>query len=124
TLKARLRAVLVAGAGLLAIAASGFFGWDYWTAGRFQVSTDNAYVKADAITIAPKGSGYIGSVLVGDNEAVHAGQVLARIDDRDFRVALQQADAGVAAARAAGATKRAALAAQQSLIEAARATIA
>src|SRR5262249_57191798 len=119
TLKARLRAVLVAGAGLLAIAASGFFGWDYWTVGRFNVSTDNAYVKADNITIAPKVSGYIGSVLVGDNEAVRAGQVLARIDDRDFRVALQQADAGVAAARAAGATKRAALAAQQSLIQAA-----
>jgi len=63
-------------------------------------------------------------VLVGDNEVIHAGQVLASVDDRDFRVALQQADADVAAARAAGATKRAALAAQQSLIVAARATIA
>jgi len=123
-LKRQLRAALLAGVSLLAIASSGYFGWHYWTAGRFQVSTDNAYVKADTITIAPKVSGYIGSVLVGDNEAVHTGQVLARIDDRDFRVALQQADAGVAAARAAGATKRAALAAQQSLIEAARATIA
>jgi membrane fusion protein (multidrug efflux system) len=124
TLKRRLRAVLLAGAGLLAIASSGYFGWHYWTVGRFNVSTDNAYVKADNITIAPRVSGYIASVLVGDNQAVHAGQVLARIDDRDFKVALQQADADVAAARAAGATKRAALAAQQSLIEAARATIA
>jgi len=123
-LKRQLRAALLAGVSLLAIASSGYFGWHYWTTGRFQVSTDNAYVKADTITIAPKVSGYIGSVLVGDNEAVHTGQVLARIDDRDFRVALQQADAGVAAARAAGATKGAALAAQQSLIEAARATIA
>src|SRR5262245_34721136 len=123
-LKSQLRAALLAGVSLLAIASSGYFGWHYWTAGRFQVSTDNAYVKADTITIAPKVSGYIGSVLVGDNEGVHTGQVLARIDDRDFRVALQQADAGVAAAGAAGATKRAALAAQQSLIEAARATIA
>jgi|SRR5215510_3844012 len=63
-------------------------------------------------------------MLVGDNEAVHAGQVLARIDDRDFKVALQQADAGVAATRAAVATRLAALAAQQSQIDAARATIA
>jgi len=122
--KTRLRAALLAGVSLLAIASSGYFAWHYWTAGRFQVSTDNAYVKADNITTAPKVSGYIASVLVGDNEAVHTGQVLARIDDRDFRVALQQADADVAAARAAGATKRAALTAQQSLIEAARATIA
>jgi len=123
-IKVRLRALLLAGAGLLAIAASGYFGWEYWTVGRFNVSTDNAYVKADNITIAPKVSGYVASVLVGDNEAVQAGQVLARIDDRDFKVALQQADADVAAARAATATKRAALTAQQSLIEAARATIA
>src|SRR5262249_17711255 len=100
-LKSQLRAVLLAGVSLLAIASSGYFGWHYWTAGRFQVSTDNAYVKADTITIAPKVSGYIGSVLVGDNEAVHAGQVLARIDDRDFRVALQQADADVVASHAA-----------------------
>jgi membrane fusion protein (multidrug efflux system) len=123
-LKARVRAALLAGAGLLAIASSGYVAWHYWTVGRFNVSTDNAYVKADNITIAPKVSGYIGSVLVGDNQGVHSGQVLARIDDRDFKVALQQADAGVAAARAARATKRAALAAQQSRIEAARATIA
>jgi len=123
-LRAQLRAVLFAGAGLLAIASSGYFGWHYWTVGRFHVSTDNAYVKADTITIAPKVSGYISGVLVGDNELVHAGQVIARIDNRDFTVALQQADADVVASRAASATKRAALVAQQSLIEAARATIA
>jgi membrane fusion protein (multidrug efflux system) len=119
-----LRTVLFAGAGLLAIASSGYFGWQYWTVGQFHVSTDNAYVKADTIAIAPKVSGYIASVLVGDNDPVHAGQVLARIDDRDFRVVLQQADADVVASRAAIATKQAALATQQSLIEAARATIA
>ena len=123
-LKQKLRAALLAGVSVLAIASAGYVGWHYWSTGRFQVSTDNAYVKADNITIAPKVSGYIANVLVGDNEVVHAGQVLARIDDRDFRVALQQAEAGVAAAHAAGTTKRAALAAQQSLIEAARATIA
>src|SRR5262249_50077989 len=61
--KVRLRALLLAGVGLLAVAASGYFGWQYWTVGRFNISTDNAYVKADNISIAPKVSGYIASVL-------------------------------------------------------------
>ena len=47
-----------------------WYGWDYWTVGRFQVSTDDAYVKADNTTIAPKVSGYLVDVLVGDNEHV------------------------------------------------------
>src|SRR5271166_4452189 len=121
--KGRARRLLVVGASLLALAAAGHFGWRYWTVGRFEVSTDDAYVRADNTTIAPKVSGYIGAVPVGDNEAVKAGQVLARIDDRDFKVALLQAKADVASARAAIANKRAGLDAQQSVIEAARATI-
>ena len=122
--KGRARKLLIAGASLLALAAAGHYGWRYWTVGRFEVSTDDAYVKADNTTIAPKISGYIGAVLVGDNEEVKAGQVLARIDDRDYKVALQQAEADVASARAAIANKRAALDAQQSVIDAARATVA
>ena len=94
-----LRRLLLVGASALALAGAGHFGWDYWTVGRFQVSTDDAYVKADSTTIAPKVSGYIASVLVGDNEPVKAGQVLAKIDDRDFRVALDQAKADVDGAR-------------------------
>ena len=58
-------------------------------------------MKADYTTVAPKVSGYIAEVLVGDNETVKAGQVLARIDDRDFKTALDQAQADVAAAEAA-----------------------
>ena len=81
-------------------------GWRYWTVGRFEVSTDDAYVKADSTTIAPKISGYIAAVPVGDNEPVKAGQVLARIDDRDFKVALEQAKADVEAARPASPTSR------------------
>jgi len=118
-----LRKLLVIGASILAVAGATYFGWDYWTVGRFQVSTDDAYVKADNTTIAPKVSGYIAGVLVGDNEQVKAGQVLATIDDRDFRVALDQANADLEAAKAAVATKLAALTAQQSVIEAAKATI-
>jgi membrane fusion protein, multidrug efflux system len=119
-----LRRLLLIGASVLALAGAGHYGWDYWTVGRFQVSTDDAYVKADSTTIAPKVSGYIASVLVGDNEPVKTGQVLAKIDDRDFRVSLEQANADLAAAKAAVATKLAAITAQQSAIDAAQATIA
>ncbi|MGA2129419.1 MAG: HlyD family secretion protein, partial [Xanthobacteraceae bacterium] len=84
---------------------------------------DDAYVKADNTTVAPKVSGYLAAVEVGDNEPVRIGQVLARIDDRDSRVALDQATADVAAARAAVANKQASLEAQQSIIDAARATV-
>jgi membrane fusion protein (multidrug efflux system) len=54
-------------------------------------------VKADSTIISPKVSGYIAEVLVADNQPVKAGQLLARIDDRDFRTALDQAHADVAA---------------------------
>jgi membrane fusion protein (multidrug efflux system) len=120
----RFRQLLLVGAGLLALSGAGYFGWDYWTVGRFHVSTDDAYVKADNTTIAPKVSGYLSAVLVDDNEQVKAGQALARIDDRDYRVALDQSKADLDAANAAFATKQAQLTAQQSAIDAARATIA
>ena len=117
------RRLLLAGVAVAVLAGASWYGWDYWTVGRFLVSTDDAYVKADNTTVAPKVSGYLHEVLVGDNERVRAGQVLARIDDRDYRVALDQAKADVAAAEAALASKRAQLEVQQSIIEAARATL-
>ena len=83
---------------LAGTAAAGYYGYQYWETGRFLVSTDDAYVHADYTTIAPKVSGYISTVLVADNATVKAGQILARIDDRDFRTALDQATAEVAAA--------------------------
>jgi membrane fusion protein, multidrug efflux system len=121
--RGRLRKLLLLGAGLVVLAGAGYFGEQYWTVGRFEISTDDAYVKADSTTIAPKISGYVGAVLVGDNEPVKAGQVLARIDDRDYQVALDQAQADVKAAQATLDTRAAALGAQQSIIDAARATI-
>jgi membrane fusion protein, multidrug efflux system len=121
--KSALRRAFLAGAAVALLAAASWYGWDYWTVGRFLVSTDDAYVKADNTTIAPKVSGYLNQVLVGDNQHVKAGQVLARIDDRDFRVALDQAKADVAAADAAVASKRAQLDVQQASIDAAQATL-
>jgi membrane fusion protein (multidrug efflux system) len=97
---AMFKRAALAAALLAATAAICQFGYGYWTTGRFLVSTDDAYVKADYTIIAPKVSGYIGEVLVDDNATVKAGQVLARIDDRDFRAALDQTRADVAAADA------------------------
>jgi len=121
--KFNFRKLLMAGAAVAALAGAGWYGFDYWTVGRYLVSTDDAYVKADNTTVAPKISGYLHEVLVGDNERVRAGQVLARIDERDFNVALDQAKADVAAAHAAIASKQAQLGVQQAVIDAARATV-
>jgi membrane fusion protein (multidrug efflux system) len=121
--KFNFRKLLMAGVAAAVVAGAAWYGWDYWTVGRYLVSTDDAYVKADNTTVAPKISGYLHQVLVGDNELVAAGQVLARIDERDFRVALDQAKADVAAARAAITSKQAQLEVQQAVIDAAKATV-
>jgi membrane fusion protein, multidrug efflux system len=121
--KFNFRKMLMTGAALAVLAGAAWYGWDYWTVGQYLVSTDDAYVKADNTTIAPKVSGYLRQVLVGDNEPVKAGQVLARIDERDYRVALDQADADVVAADAAIASKQAQLEVQQTVIDAAKATV-
>ena len=113
----------VLAAALLAGAAFGAdFGYHYWTVGRFIESTDDAYVKADYTTIAPKVAGYIKQVLVNDNDPVKAGQVIARIDDRDFQAALSQAKADLKSADAAIANIDAQILLQQSLIGQAKAT--
>ena len=121
--KDRIRRTLIAGTAAALLATASWYGWDYWTVGRFLVSTDDAYVKADNTTIAPKVSGYLNQVLAGDNEHVKAGQMLARIDDRDSKVALDQAKADVAAADASVASKHAQLDVQQAVIDAAKATL-
>ncbi len=67
--------MLLTGVALTAVAGAVWYGWDYWTVGQYLVSTDDAYVQADNTTIAPKVSGYLHEVLVGDNEQVKAGQI-------------------------------------------------
>jgi membrane fusion protein, multidrug efflux system len=109
---------------LLAGAVYGvYFAHEYWTVGRFIESTDDAYVKADYTTVAPKVSGYIKDVLVNDNDTVKAGQILARIDDRDFQTSLDQARADVKAAEAAITNIDAQIKLQQSVIGQARASL-
>jgi len=80
--------------------AAGWFGYDWWTVGRFTVSTDDAYVQAYNTTLAAKVPGYLASVLVADNTPVHAGDVIATIDDGDYRLAAQSARDKVATQQA------------------------
>src|SRR6185312_2739521 len=72
-IRGQLRKLLLTGAAVAVLSGAVWYGWDYWTVGRFLVSTDDAYVKADNTTIAPKVSGYLTDVLVGDNERIKAG---------------------------------------------------
>ena len=114
--KGLMKRVLL-GLGLAAgLAAAADYGHYYWETGRFLVSTDDAYVQADYTIVAPKVSGYIADVLVRDNQQVAAGQVLARIDDRDFRTALAQARADADAAGAAIRDLQAQISLQHALI--------
>jgi membrane fusion protein (multidrug efflux system) len=93
------RLLLALGVAVVLIGAAGAYGRQYWTVGRFLQSTDDAYVEADSTIVAPEVSGYLSGVLVADNQPVKAGQPLAKIDDRDYVAALDQAKADVATAQ-------------------------
>jgi membrane fusion protein, multidrug efflux system len=79
------------GAAAALMLAAGWFGWGYVTTGRFMVSTDDAYVRANNTTLGAKVSGYVSEFLVEDNSHVRAGDVIARIDDGDYRLAADTA---------------------------------
>ena len=117
------RRLLLAGAVIAACAGAADYGLYYWTTGRFEVSTDDAYVRADSTIIAPKVSGYLRAVLVADNESVKAGQVLARIEERDYAVALAQARANVAASQGDIENVKATIVRQKALIAQAAGTV-
>jgi membrane fusion protein (multidrug efflux system) len=73
------------------LAFGGYEGHEWWTNGRFMVSTEDAYVQADITILSAKVSGYVQSVAVTNNQSVKAGDLIAKIDDGDYRFALQSA---------------------------------
>jgi membrane fusion protein (multidrug efflux system) len=95
----RRRALLLSIGAVAAIAAV-IYGVRWWTVGRFIESTDDAYLQADSVTIAPKVSGYVSEVYVTDNQAVTVGQPLVRLDRRQYQAVLEQANATIAARKA------------------------
>ncbi|RJF91041.1 HlyD family secretion protein [Sphingomonas cavernae] len=90
-----LRPVLMLSVPLLIAAGAGYM----WITGGRYVSTDNAYVQQDMVSVSPDVSGRIVEVLVRENQSVKAGDVLFRIDPEPYRIALQQAEAALATAR-------------------------
>lgn len=95
-----LRPLLMFGVPLLIAVFAGYF---YLTSGRY-ITTDNAYVRQDVISVSPDVSGRIVAVNVKENQRVKAGDVLLRIDPEPYRIALAQADADLASARVQVAT--------------------
>jgi membrane fusion protein (multidrug efflux system) len=120
----RPRHLAIAGVGLLMALAATWYGHQWWTVGRFIESTDDAYVGGDVTVIAPKVAGFIAEVAVADNQPVHAGDLLVKIDDRDYRAALAKAVAAVAAQEAALANLDATRRRQEATIAEAKAEIA
>jgi len=101
SLRERLREhwIVAAGAaGLLLIVIFG--GLVYWLSVRHYESTDDAFIAARSFSVAPKVGGYVTEVPVTDNQHVNAGDLLARIDDRDYQIAVDQAQAQVSVAQA------------------------
>ena len=82
--------------GLILAGAAGWFGYHWWTEGRFMVSTDDAYIGADAATLAPKVAGHVAAVPVEANQRVKAGEPVVVLDDGDYRLALDAAEAKLA----------------------------
>ncbi|KAK46731.1 EmrA [Caballeronia jiangsuensis] len=83
---------------VVVVLAIGAFVW--WFLTRNQVSTDDAYTDGDAVTIAPKVSGYVVTMNIDDNRFVHQGDLLIKIDPRDYQAQLDQASAQLGLAQA------------------------
>jgi len=106
---------------ILALAIAGTVMW--WLQARHFESTDDAFIDARAFSVAPEVTGYIVDVPIEDNEHVVAGAVLVRIDDRDYKNAVSQAQAQVQAAKANIANIDAQIGGQQTQIERAQAQV-
>jgi len=79
----------------------GVYGYDWLANGRFIESTDDAYVGGNVTAIAPHVAGFVSQLAIEDNQHVRKGQLLVRLDDRDFRAAVDHAEAVVQAQQAA-----------------------
>jgi len=98
--KSGKRKFVMMGIGLvLALAAAGYAGY-YTLVGRFYVSTDDAYVRANNTMLGARVAGHISSILAGDNTSVRAGDVVLRIDDGDYKIAVDAATTKIATQQA------------------------
>lgn len=122
-LSGRTRAILLAVA-VVAVVGGGLWYWRHQTYGQYFEETDDAQIRADAVAIAPKVSGYVTAVLVADNQDVAQGQRLVTIDPGDYDAKVAQARAQIAQAVAGTENARAAIAEQDAAIVQAQAQLA
>jgi membrane fusion protein (multidrug efflux system) len=94
--KQSARSLMLPIIGLALLSAGAWYGYNYWTDGRFLISTDDAYVQADMSFVSPKISGYVDQVNVAENQQVKAGDPLVTIDAGDYKIAVAQAEAQIA----------------------------
>jgi membrane fusion protein, multidrug efflux system len=116
------RTALLAGAALIGLAAVGY-GWSWWSVGRFIQSTDDAYVGGEVTGIASKVPGFVQTVAIMDNQPVKAGDLLIKLDDRDYRAQLARTEASVDAQNATLANLDATARLQRAAIDQAKAEI-
>ena len=98
--KSGKRKVVLLGIGALLALAAAAYGVHYVLVGRFLVSTDDAYVRANSTTLGARVSGHIAAILPGDNVVVRSGDVIFRIDDGDYRIAVDAARSKIATQQA------------------------
>lgn len=118
-----LRNLLLGTVGSVALVAGCYLTYHYITVGRYMVSTDDAYVGADMAIIAPKISAHVAEVAVAENQAVKQGDLLVRLDDVDYRLAVEQAEAKLSTQNAAIATFDAQVRAGDATVQQARAQL-
>jgi membrane fusion protein, multidrug efflux system len=82
TPKIALKKLALAALALAAIFAASWYGYSWWTLGRFLESTDDAYVGGNVTPLSPQVAGFVSEILIKDNQAVQAGQLLIRLDAR------------------------------------------
>src|ERR1700731_2769292 len=99
-LRPAIRGLVLSGLVFAVALGAAWYGHQWWTVGRYIETTDDAYVGGEVTVIAPKVAGLIAQVSVTDNQAVRAGDLLVKLDDRDYRAALAKAVAAVAGQQA------------------------
>jgi len=94
--KSVVRKLILSVVALGALAGCAYCGHQYWIDGRFMISTDDAYIEGDITNISPKVTGYVAEVNVAANQHVKAGETLVTLDNGDYKIAAEQADAQIA----------------------------
>ena len=90
-----LRRAILGAVILAALSGAAYYGHHWYVLGRFQVSTDDAYVKTDMAQLGAKVAGYVTEIPAAENAAVKAGDIILKLDDGDYKLAVDAAKARI-----------------------------